>query len=166
MRILWILLFSLIIAHIAAGCASIEYNKATQRGDPPWYLVTVTSTDAEIQEGEMKIYKLLRKADSPEGKQERLKADKQWGEGLLKIDRKNHGAIMTRAQILWDQAVPQTCLYQVSAIYTDNKDQFVFSIEATKTDACEKSEFENPYFTARIQTEDRKWVTLNFQFAR
>ncbi len=65
-----------------------------------------------------------------------------------------------------DQATPQTCVYQVKAIYTDNKDQFVFSVESRKTDACEKTEFENPYFIGLIQAEDRKWMTLNAQFLR
>ncbi|MEK6742463.1 MAG: hypothetical protein AABZ15_02585 [Nitrospirota bacterium] len=166
MRILWILLCLSLIVLIAAGCASIEHNRAVQRGETPWYLVRITSPDAEIQEGEMKIYKLLRKADSPEGQKEGLKDDKQWGEGFLKVDRKDHGTILTQAQISWDQAVPQTCIFQVNAIYTDIKDQFVFSFESKKADACEKAEFESPYFIGRIQTEDRKWMTLNYQFLR
>lgn len=114
----------------------------------------------------MKIYKLLQQASSPEGQKEGLKTDKWWGEGHGKIERKDQGTIVTHAQIGLDQADSKTCIFQVSAIYQDKKEQFMFSFESRKPDPCEKVEFENPYFSGRIQTEDREWRTLNFQFRR
>lgn len=165
MRIPWAFLCGLLLV-IAPGCASIEYHRAAQREDAPWYVVSITSSDANIQEREMKIYKLLRQAISPEGQKEGLKTDKQWGEGHGEIDLKDHGTIATHAQINWDQDDSKNCIFQVSAVFQDKKEQFMFSFESMKLDTCEKEAFENPYFSGRIQTEDREWKTLNFQFSR
>lgn len=166
MRIPGALLFGLLLVTIATGCASVEHSRAVKRGDAPWYVVRITSPDTEIQEGEMRICKLLRQAGSPEGQKKGLKADKRWGEGHGEIEHKDHGTIMTHAQISWDQSDSKTCIFQVSAVYLDRKEQFMFSFESKKPDPCEKAEFESPYFSGRIQTEDREWRTLNFQFGR
>ena len=166
MRKLLAFLCCLVFVIIATGCASLEHSRAVKRGDTPWYVVRITSPDTEIQAGEMRIYKLLRQADSPEGQKEGLQADKLWGEGHGEIERKDHGTIMTHAQISWDQSDSKTCIFQVSAVYQDKKEPFMFSFESIKLDPCEKVEFENPYFSGLIQTEDREWRTLNFEFRR
>jgi len=140
--------------------------RAVNRGDAPWYVVTITSPDTEIQDGEMRIYKLLRQAGSLEGQREQLKTDKRWGEGHREIERADHSTIMTHAQISWDKSDPKTCIFQVSAVYLDTKERFMFSFESKKPDPCEKAEFESPYFSGRIQTLDREWRTLDFQFQR
>lgn len=165
MRIPWSFLCGLLLVTMVPGCMSLEYSKALNREDTPWYVVKITSTDTAIQKGEMKIYKLLRQANSPEGQKEGLNADKWWGEGHGEVELKDHGTIVAHTHISSDQADPKKCIFQVSAVFQDKSERFMFSVESMKLDTCEKVEFENPYFSGRIQTEDHEWRNFDFQFS-
>jgi len=159
-------LIGLVFGLFAAGCASVEYSQAVTRGDPPWYLIKISSPDADIQVGEVKVYRLLRLADSPEGKGEGLKHDRHWGEGHGSVMRKAGEEIGVVVTITPDKSNPSKCGFKLTAIHVEKKEQFNFISTSAKEDPCEKLEFENPYFSARIQAEDRKWITLDFQFRR
>lgn len=164
MQILRDILFCLVLIIYATGCASIEHSRAVKSGGLPWYIVKLTSPDTNIQAVEIKIYKLVRQADSPERKNERLKTDKFWGEGHGKIKPNERGTISIDALINWEPSEPKTCIFQVRATYLDEKEQSIFLFESTKSGPCEKTGFENPYLSGRIQVEDRKWMTLDFHF--
>lgn len=159
-------LITLVFVFSAGGCASAEYGQATTRGDAPWYVIRISSPDTDIREGEVNVYKLLRRADSPEGRTEKLKADRSWGEGHGSVVRNSGGEIGTSVMITPDRSNPNTCGFELTAIYLEKKTQFSFVSTSAKEDSCEKMEFENPYFSARVQGEDRKWITLDFQFRR
>lgn len=149
------------------GCGgSFEHHQAVEQEDSPWFVVAITSSDSAIQEGEMNIYKLLRKVNSPEGKREKLKVDKSWGDGHTNIRMSDSTTIKIHAQISQDKSESKVCNYKLSAFHLNGKEQAYFSIEMNKLDRCEKSEFQNPYFSGRIQTEGREWKTLNFSFKR
>src|SRR5437762_1319235 len=93
----------------AGGCASVEYGEAVARGDRPWYVVSISSPDADLERGEMNVYKLVRRADSPQGRSEGLKADLLWGEGRRGIVRKSGGEIGMSVTITPDRSDPGKC---------------------------------------------------------
>ena len=158
------LLFGLLFLLLQLGCQSLEHSKAVKEGDVPWYSVTITSPDFEIQEGEMNIYKLFRKADSLEGQREKLEADKSWGEGHKNIETNDSGLIIIRAKISQDASEPKVCIFQMRAFYGNEKEPSYFTLEVNKADRCEKSEFKNPYLSGRIQIDNQVWTTLDFGF--
>jgi hypothetical protein len=149
-----------------SGCATGEYMQAVKKGAPAWYIVKISALDSEIQTEPFNIYKLTRKASSPEGKREKLKADSHWGEGHGSILVKDHGEAMALTKISWDDSKPAECHYEINVIYVDKKEQFANQFTNEKDDACDKTSFETPYLSGRLETEDRKWMTLNFELQR
>lgn len=166
MRMILVYCFCLLLVIFATGCQSLEHSRAVKQGDTPWYVVTITSPEMVNLEEEMNIYKLLRKVDLAEEQMDKLKTDKTWGEGHKSIKTSDSGTIKIHAQISKDKSEMKMCGFQMQAFSVDEKGPFIFSLDSTKLDRCEKTKFYNPYFSARIQTEDREWKTLNFEFRR
>ena len=159
-----VVLFGFLLVSVVSGCQSVEYSKAVKDDASPWYMVTITSPDIEIHEGEMSIYKLLRRADSPEGQREKLESDKSWGEGHKTIRIGNDGTINIHIQISQDKNEKEVCDFQLHAINFHEKSQAYFSLEMHKLDGCEKREFNNPFLSGRMQIVDGGWKNLNFSF--
>jgi hypothetical protein len=159
-------LFAPILALSVAGCVSVEYTEAVARGEAPWYLVTMFSPDSDVPRTEMSVYRVVRRADSPEGKEEGLKADRWWGEGHQSIVRKDGAEIRASITIEPEPSAPGVCGFELIATYVAEKAQHSFVSKSAKGDSCDKSGFEVPYFSTRLQTQDRSWITLDLEFRR
>ena len=156
----------LILIVLLGGCVSREYKQADQYEKTPWYVISYFSPDTDFKAGEVNVYKLLRRADSPEGKLEGLSTNRRWGEGHSNITRNSGGKIRISVVITSDGIDPDMCLFELSATYTEDEHEFASLSKSSKTDLCEKTEFENPYLSTRNQDESEKWITLNFQVRR
>jgi hypothetical protein len=151
---------------LLAGCASAEYGQAVERGDAPWYTVRIYSPDGDLLPGDMNIYRLVRRADSEEGKKEGLKADRWWGEGHGEATRANGAKVGAHLMIKPETSRAGMCGFELVVMHGEEKTDFFFVASSTKGDSCEKAQFESPFFSTRVQREDRGWMTLDFEFRR